>query len=933
MKKITISVVYLLACTFLYSQQNQYDPSVLLTLDPRITAGRLDNGLSYFIRENKKPENRAQLWLVVNAGSIQEDDDQKGLAHFTEHMAFNGTKHFEKQELVNYLESIGMQFGPEVNAYTGFDETVYMLQVPADSSELMEKGFLILEDWAHNLTFNDDEIDKERGVIIEEWRLGRGADQRMLDKQLPVIFKGSKYAEHLPIGKKEVIEGCSHETLRRFYRDWYRPDLMAVIAVGDFKKNQVEQKIREHFSGIELAQGRRLHDSFPVPDHKETLFALETDPEASYTVLSVYYKSEPFEAKTVGEYKVLLMEQVFSRMFNMRLYELLNQPDPPFLASYAGRGDLVRTKSVYSLNAAVREDGIRKGLEALLTEAHRVKEHGFTESELSRAKTKIIRQYEQAYEEREKSESSSYADEYSRHFLEGEPVPGIEREYELAKILLPVISLDEVNQLIDRWIGDQNRVVLVSAPQTAAMPEEKELLAMFQAVEGKEISAYDDGFANEPLIENIPSPATITGEQVNDSLGLTELTLSNGVKVILKPTDFKNDEVLFEAFSPGGTSLAATADYIPADMAVDVIRESGLGKFDKTALNKKLSDKIVSVFPYVGELDEGFSGSSSMKDIETMFQLIYLYMREPRIDSTGFLSYKARMKGFIQNRSADPESAFYDTLMVTMAQYHPRVRPWSEELLNEMDMEKSYTFYKDRFADASDFTFFFVGSFKTDELKPYITTYLGNLPSVYRKESWKDVGINPPRGLIKKEVLKGIEPKCRVSILFTGPFVYTRENRYLLNSLSSVLEIKLREVLREDMGGTYGVNIGSYGTLYPDQEYRVTISFGCDPDRVGEMVSNVFQVLDTIQAQGPTDEYIQKVSEIQKRSYEINLKENQFWLSSLSNAWYIDEDPLLILKYPELIDSLTSGKIQAAAGQYLNMNNYVEVVLLPEKKE
>ena len=933
MKNLAAFILCLLVCTFLYAQQKEVNMESGLPLDAKIRTGKLDNGLTYFIRLNEKPENRAQLWLVVNAGSILEDGDQPGLAHFTEHMAFNGTEHFAKQELVDYLESIGMQFGPEVNAYTGFDETVYMLQVPTDDQELMGKGFLILEDWADNISFEDEEIDEERGVVIEEWRLGRGAEGRMLDKQLPVIFKGSKYAERLPIGKKEVLETFGHETLKRFYRDWYRPDLMAVIAVGDFDQEWIEQKIRDHFSGLSHAGESRVRESFPVPDHQETLFALETDPEASYTVLSIYFMSEPFEAKTVGEYKILIMEQLFSRMFNLRLYELLNQPEPPFLASYAGRGDLVRSKATYSLNAAVKEDGIMKGLEALLTEAQRVNQYGFTEAELDRAKTKVLRQYEQSYNEREKTESSSYADEYSRHFLEGEPVPGIEYEYDLAKMLIPVISLDEVNRLMEKWINDNNRVVLVSTPETAVIPKESEMLALFKAVEGKVMTAYDDGFTDAPFMEKIPEPASITSEQKDDSLGLTKLTLSNGVKVVLKPTDFKNDEIIFQAFSPGGTSLVRTIDYIPADLAVDVIRESGLGKFGKTELNKKLSDKIVSVFPYVGELEEGFSGSSSTRDIETMFQLIYLYMKEPRIDSTGFLSFRSRMKGFIENRSADPESAFYDTLMVTMAQHHPRVRPWSEALLDEMDMQKSYTFYKDRFADASDFTFFFVGSFDIESLKPFITTYLGNLPSIHRSETWKDTGIDPPSGIVKREVYKGIEPKSRVSIIFTGPYSYTRENNYLLNSMTGVLEIKLREILREDKSGTYGVSISSSGILYPDQEYRINIGFGCDPDRVEEMVSNVFQVLDTLQKQGPAEAYIQKVSEMQKRSYEINLKENVFWLQSLNHAWYTGEDPLMILKYPELIETLTTRGIQEAANKYLDMNNFVQVVLLPEQKE
>lgn len=927
-----LTALFLIVATALAvnAQEQKLSPSTVLPVDPKITVGHLDNGLTYLIRENEKPEDRAQLWLVVNAGSILEDKDQQGLAHFTEHMAFNGTKHFAKQELVNYLESIGMKFGPEVNAYTSFDETVFMLQVPTDSIELMDKGLLILEDWAHNVSFDDEEIDKERGVVIEEWRLGRGANMRMLNKQLPIIFKGSRYADRLPIGKKEVLDTFHYATVKRFYHDWYRPDLMAVIAVGDFDKDWMEKRIRTHFSGIKGPDNPRPRKKYGVPDNKETLFAIATDPEATYTIASVYYKSEPFEATTVGEYRVLLLEQLFSRMFNQRLYELLNQPDPPFLVSYTGKSDLVRTKSVYTLNAAVKEDGIEKGLEALLTEAQRVREFGFTQAELERAKTKILRQYEQSYQEREKSESRSFASEYSRHFLQGECVPGIEYEYRMAKQMVPEIGLSEVNHLIEEWITENNRVVLLNAPERAKIPEKSDLMAVFDKVEDKELNAYTDEFSDQPLVEKVPEPGKIVSRKTIDTLGVTEWTLGNGVRVVLKPTDFKNDQILFRAFSPGGTSLASDKDYVSADMATDLIKESGVGNFGKTDLDKKLGDKIVSVSPTISTLDEGFSGSSSNQDIETMFQLIYLYMTGPRIDSTGFLSYRSRMKGIVENRSADPESAFYDTLMVTMASHSPRVIPWSQERLDEMDMKTSWDFYRDRFADASDFTFFFVGSFSIDDIRPLVREYLGNLPSTGRIEHWKDPGIRPPKGVVKKEVRKGIEAKSRVNITFTGPFDYSRENNYELNSMTSVLRIKLREVLREDLGGTYGVGISSTSSRYPRQEYRITVNFGCAPDRVQELISNVFLVMDTLRSEGPDDEYIEKVSEIQKRSYETNLKENRFWLSSLYNAYYLDRDPIIIYQYPDLFESLNKEMIRETADRYLDTNRYVQVILYPE---
>ncbi|MQY80449.1 MAG: insulinase family protein [Bacteroidetes bacterium] len=912
-----------------------FNPNDLIPFDQEVTTGEFNNGLRYYIKVNKKPENRAQLWLVVNAGSVLEDPDQQGLAHFAEHMAFNGTQHFAKHELIDYLESIGMKFGPEINAFTSFDETIYMLQVPTDSSQIVEKGFQILEDWAQYVSFEGEEIDKERGVVIEEWRLGRGANMRMLDKQLPVIFKGSRYAERLPIGKKEILDTFNYETLRRFYRDWYRPDLMAIVAVGDFDKSCIQSQIEKHFASIPLAKNTRKREIYPVPDHKETLFAIATDPEATNTGVSVYYKTDPLPDQTVGDYRRILMERLFVTMLNNRLYELLNQEDPPFLYGYSGKGRFVRSKSVYTLGAAVKDGGIERGLETLLSEALRVKRFGFTQTELDRTKIKLLRQMEQVFNEKDKTRSNVFAGECANHFLESEPMPGIEYEFKLTKELMPGIKLEEINDLVNKWITEENRVVLLNAPQREdnRIPSEQELLAVFKTVENKKIQAYVDEVSAEPLVKEPPKAAEIIIEKSLDKLGVTEWTLSNGVKAVLKPTDFKNDEIRFQAFSSGGNSLIDDDDYMSANVATDIIKESGVGTLNLTELNKKLSGKVVSVFPYISTLTEGFLGSASPRDMETMFQLIYLYMTSPRIDNESFSSYITRMKGFIANRSLSPESAFYDTIQVTLAQYHFRERPWSVDLLDEIELETLYEFYKDRYADASDFIFFFVGNFEFEKIKPLVKSYLGGLPSLNRNETWKDPGIRRPKGVIKKTVRKGIEPKSQVRLVFSGPMEWSRENNYALNSMTDVMSIKLREILREDMGGTYGVRIWSSSSLYPTQKYSISLSFGCDPERVEELTKTLFEQIDSMKISGPDDIYITKVRETQNREYETNLKENLFWLRNLQNSYYTKQNPEKILDYPQLVKTLSAEMIQNAARKYFNMNNYVQVVLIPETGE
>ncbi len=904
-----------------------------IPIDPQITAGQFANGLRYYIRTNKKPEKRAELRLVVNAGSILEERDQSGLAHFVEHMAFNGTKHFPKQETVKFLESIGMRFGPSVNAFTSFDETVYMLEVPTDKPDVLDKAFLILEDWAHNVSFDDDEIDKERGVITEEWRLRRGAGARMQDKQFPVLFKGSRYAERLPIGDMEVVQSFKHERLKKFYEDWYRPELMAVVAVGDFDKAAIETLMKSHFETIPKSPATKLRPKYDVPEQPGTLYAIATDKEASGTSVSVYSKMPAREQETIRAYRQQIVERLFSGMLSARFSEMAQKPDAPFLGAGAGRGQFVRPLEVSTLSAGVKEDGVERGLDALFSEALRVEKFGFTATELDRVKRNTMRGLERAVTEKENTPSASRADEYVRNFTDGEPSPGIEYEMGLHSRFLPEITLAEVNALAKQWVPDKNRVVLVNAPEKAGLtiPDQAKLATIIASAEKKELTAYVDTVGTQPLLDSMPAAGAITKTATKDAFGITEWELSNGVKVVLKPTNFKEDEVIFQAFSPGGTSLAADADYIAAQTAASVVASGGLGKFSAIELRKMLTGKVASASPFIGELEEGLRGSASRKDLETMFQLIYLTFTQPRPDPSMFTVLTTSIKSRLANQKASPEFAFSEALNSILTQDHPRARIMTPEMVDQMSLDKSLSFYKDRFSDASDFTFLFVGSFDLDTMKPLVSQYLAALPVTHRKETWKDVGIKRPTGTVEKRVDKGLEPKSRAELVFSGPFQYNQDQRVAIRAMAQVLEIRLRESLREDLGGTYSVSASAGYSKRPREEYNVTIAFGCSPDRTEELLKTVNKEIEQLKANGPSDKQVADVKETFLRDQETNMKQNGYLLSQLTGRYQYAEDVTSLFNMADYYNKIDAAMVRDAARLYLKGDNVVKVTLFPEK--
>lgn len=905
-----------------------------LPLDPKVTYGKLENGLTYYVRKNEKPENRMELYLVVNAGSILEDDDQQGLAHFLEHMAFNGTKHFEKLEIVNFLESIGMRFGADVNAYTSFDETVYTLQLPTDDLEKVEKGFQILEDWAHNITIEAEEIEKERGVVVEEWRSRRGAGSRIFDKQLPLLAYGSRYADRLPIGQTEVLKTAQREAFTRFYDTWYRPNLMAVIAVGDFDEADVVARIKKHFAPLENPKEVVARPEFDIPDHEETLFSAERDPELQQTQIQILYKHPAEKSKTASDFRRDLVQGLYTNMLNQRLNELSQKAEPPFLYAYSARGgSFSRNKDAFFQMAVVPDGKVLDGLTAMFTEARRAQQHGFTTGEFERAKVELLRGYERRYDERDKTESNRFARGYVNHFLEGNARPGIEKSLAMVKEYLPGISLDEVNKAGEGWITEKNRVILLSGPEKegAELPGKETVLKLIHEIESKDIAAYEDDVVDAPLIAEEPQAGTITEEKRLEKIDTYEFKLSNGVRVIAKSTEFKDDEVLFSAHSEGGTSKLPDDLYSVTEAASWIVSQSGLGPFDNVQLQKKLAGKIAGAGPYIGSYGEGMSGRASTKDLETLMQLIYLNFTAPRLDENAVGMVKTQLKTFVANQDKDPNSVFRNAFNKRKYNDHPRMRPWTVESIERQDAKASFELYKERFADASDFTFVFVGKFEMETFKDLAKRYLASLPVVDREDSWQDLNIDPISGKHDVVVHKGREPKSTVRMNFYGDTEWSPEKDYAMDSLVAALRIRLREILREDMGGVYGVGVSGNLSIEPKQEFEANVFFGCSPDNVDSLVKAVYDEIERVKKEGVPDEVLTKVRETQRRTYEVSLEQNRFWMNSLMAAYRYERDPAKILEFEKRVETLDNDMIKEAAGKFFSLENHILGVLHPEK--
>ena len=935
MKKICLFAIGL---SFLLTPvvAQEIDLSKKLPVKSEVKMGTLENGITYYAQSNPKPADKLELRLVINAGSVLETDKQQGLAHFMEHMNFNGTKNFKKNELVDYLQSIGVKFGADLNAYTSFDETVYILPIPCDNAETLEKGFQVLEDWAHNATLTEEAIDDERGVVLEEYRLGLGSDKRMMQVYLPKLLYGSQYAERLPIGKKEVLENFDYSEVRNFYKDWYRPDLMAVIAVGDLPVEEIEKKIKEHFSKIPAAENPKTREIYKLPNHEETFIAVATDKEAAFSNVQLMYKDRE-DAKvssTYGDYRDDIVIQLFSTMINNRLSELTNKPNPPFVFanSYYG-GTYARSKNAYQSFGFTSAEGQLKALKVLLEENKRVKEYGFLESEIERARKSILSRIEKQYKDRDKRESGRIVGEYIRNFLEDEAMPGIEEEFRLYKEFLPSIKIEEVNALIQNYIHDDNRVIIFTGAEKEGVkvPTEKEIKALLKEVEANKIEPYAEDEVPTSLITELPVKGKVAETIMNKDLDATTLVLSNGAKVTYKITDYKNDEVLLQAYSAGGMSLLTDEEIQQIGFADGGLTSAGIGGLSLTDMQKFMSGKIARVRPYISNSNEGFNGSASPKDLETMFQMIHLYFTDLNMDEEAYQTFVDKQKGFLGNLMANPGFFFSNEVGDYKNKGNTRYLGFpTSEKMDKSDYTLAYKKYQERFADASDFHFYLVGNVDETEVKRLSEQYLATLPSTNSNETAIVPKFRPADKYDKLVVNKGADPKSTVQISWIEETELTEKEIMAVKALGEVLTIKLIEQLREEESGVYGVGArGSY-SVNPYANLSFSISFPCGPENVDQLVKSALAEVEKIKNEGVSDKDLAKVKETYMVSHKEAIKTNKFWMDNFIKAERNNSDPKEVFEYEKRVKSISNEDIQNVAKKYLD-EKYFLALLMPEK--
>ncbi|KAF5082519.1 Peptidase M16 inactive domain protein [anaerobic digester metagenome] len=902
-------------------------------VDPKVVIGKLDNGMTYYIRANAEPKSRADFYIVHNVGAILEEDDQNGLAHFTEHMAFNGTKNYPGKGVLNFLEKIGVKFGHNVNAFTGTDVTAYNLtNVPLTRETIIDSALLILNDWSSYIAFEDAEVDAERGVIREEWRTRRTADFRIRSEKSQYLYKGSKYAKRDVIGDLDIINTFKYETIKRFYNDWYRPDLQAIIIVGDFDPAMMEAKVKERFNQIPARENRQPRPDFGIPDNEEMIVGVVTDPEATRTMVEVYYKQPAvaFDQKNMGYYRDQIVNSLYTQMINARLNELVQKENPPFVFGYSVYTGLVRTVDSYLLMANARENESERALRTLLEENYRLKQHGFTQTELDRAKADLLRSYEKNYNERDKQKHEDFVWQYFSHFTSNEPIPGAEYDFMLAQALMQQVNLDAVNALVNKYITQNNMVVIITGPEKekATMPTEEKIKALVAEISSSSLEAYVDNVSTEPLIATMPTPGKVAKEVNNQEIGVTEWTLSNGVKVIVKPTDFKEDEVRFSAYSPGGSSLVADADVMSANMMSSIVAMSGVGNFSSIELEKMLAGKMVSVNPYLGESEEGFNGNCSPKDIEIMLQMVNLYFTQPRFDEGAFNAYMSRIQAVLQNAGANPNMMFRDSVSVISSGRNVRRAPLNAATLSQVKLDRIKAIYLDRFSNAGDFTFVFVGNVNANELKPMVETYLGSLPNTKRKEAYKDNNIRFPKGNTKAPFAVAMQtPKTSIFVSYEGKAAYSLQNKLMMQTIDHVLDLRYTEEIREKQGGTYGVQ-----TMYslgrtPYEGYNLSMVFDTDPAMADKLIEIVHSELLKLTKEGPSQDDLDKAREYFLKSRQENMRENRFWVSVITD--YYKNNVNVLKDYEKLVKELTPAAVQKEAAKILKGANVLEVIMRP----
>lgn len=937
-----LAVAFVLCAGFqqAVAQQMQFPP---LPVDKNVRIGQLDNGLTYYIRHNKLPENRAEFYIAQKVGSILEEPQQRGLAHFLEHMAFNGTKNFPGDDkglgVIPWCETVGIKFGTNLNAYTSIDETVYNISnAPIDRTGVLDSCLLILHDWSNYILLKDDEIDKERGVIREEWRSRNSGILRVYTDLLPTIYPGDKYADCMPIGSIDVINNFPYKDIRDYYHKWYRPDLQGIVIVGDIDVDAVEAKLKAVFADVQKPVNPAERTYYPVADNKEPIVAIGTDKEVDDPSIEIYFKQDATpdsEKNNVGYLASQYMTSMISSMLDARLSELVQSANPPFTRASSDYSDffVAKTKEAFALSASSKADGIETALKTLLQETERARRFGFTESEYARARANYLQSLESAYNEREKTKHGSYVREYVQNFLNGEPIPGIEAEYAMMNQLAPNIPLQAMNMVMQQLVPDSNQVVIIAGPAKEGLkyPTKEEVINLLKGMKDLDLQAYVDKVSDEPLMKEAPKGGKIISEKEGGIYGSTKLVLSNGVTVYVKKTDFKADEIRMKGTSLGGKSIFPDKDALNFAVMDNVIAVGGLGNFSQVDLTKVLAGKKVSVNAGLGATTENVFGTCSPKDFETMMQLTYLTFTAPRKDAEAFESFKNRMKAQLESAQANPLSSINDSLQKAMYNNHPRVVMMKPEMVDQIDYDRILEMYNDRFKDASDFTFYFVGNIDLETAKPLIAEYLGALPAINRKETFKDTKMSIRKGVYKNEYAKEQQtPTATIVFLYSGKAPYTLKNDILLSFATQVLDMVYTEEVREKEGGTYGVNCFGDLQKYPKEQLLLQIVFQTDPAKKDKLAGIVVDELKKLAAEGPSDVHLRKVKEYMLKKYADNQKENGYWMNNLNDYFYYGMD--MTEGYTDIVNSITAKDIQKFVSDLLKQGNEIEVTMTVPNK-
>ncbi len=929
-KKPAASVAHKTTST---TTRQQAKPAVIaaLPVDPDVIIGKLPNGLTYYIRKNSIPKGRANLFLVNKVGSVAETDAQQGLANFIQHMAFKGTRDFPKDVLNAYLKKLSGRYGPDTSSFTNYDATVYQLSLPTDTAKLFQDGFNLLANWAAYMTFNPAEITSERAKVAKEAALGgKTAQERLQEQTLPVLLNNSRYAMRSPTGRESTINTFNEAAVKSFYTDWYRPDLQAIIAVGDFDPKQVQDLIKFNFSSLRNPTPEIPQPQFSIPATIGTTVKIATDKSFPYTVAQIVVRHPQTIVKTAADFMQNIRVALFNQMLSNRITELTQAQNPAILFGQVGYSSFIGKQDAFTSLAVANPGGLESAVKAMVAELLRARKFGFTQTELERAKQNSLAQITNSYNAKDNIPSGNFPGEYERNFLTGQAIPGIDYEYNYYINNIGKITLAEMTAVAAKFISDQNRVIVIEANDTEKdkLPNEQTVLK-WVADADKDLTAYIDESANQ-LMTALPVLGKATDVKTDSTLLITNITFANGLKVILKPTKFTDNQILFSGYSFGGTSLASDQDFPSASLASTVIGSSGIGNYTQAQLNKMMRGKSLTVSPYISETTQGITGYATAGDFETAMQLVYLYFTNPRKDAVAWKNYIDQLKSGLAHKQNDPGSVYQDTVSAVLSNYNERGMPATAAKLDAASLDKAYSFYKDRFADAGGFTFTFTGAFLTPAIASYLETYLGSLPSTNSKQTYKDLGIHPPGGQIIKTIYKGVSDKATVQLIYNGSYEYNETNNVQMDALEDILITRLSDSLKKE-SGIYSAGVHANYVKIPSGRYRITVSFVCDANNVDRSVAYMQEEISKIKQNGPIPKDVQLFIVRDARTMQQQLKKNDYWQATLSSAAQNQQDPDRILSHMQDLEQVTPQSVKDAANKYLN-NNLIKLILLPEKK-